>query len=918
MASNGSVDLQWLDGAAPSTTLVGSAFGVPWTQGAIDKTTALAATASNGSGIPLQSWPLAYWPDGSLKWTGHALAVTEGLTNKFTVAPGTPAEPTDEVTVTDANGQIRVTTGSFTAVFNKSGSTLIDSLQLDGSTKAAGGKLLINVQNAPDEPELGTSPKTALTDGQIEDVTIEQDGPVRAVIKVAGKYSGGGHAPFLPFTVRFYVSAGATALRIVHFFVFDGDQFSDFISGIGLTFTTPLTDELYNRQVRFASADGGLWAESVRGLSGLRRDATAPVLTPQFNGQAVPDISTWPTTVSSEVNLLPIWSDFTLDQLSAGRFGIVKRTNAGRKASFLDAGFGTRAAGAGYVGGATGGGVSFGLREFWQKAPSGLDVRNAGTDTANITVWAYSPRAPAMDMRHYDVVAHGLDLTYEDVGDPDPNPSGVGRSYEVILQAERATPARTDTVAFASSILTVPQVVATPSFYQSRSLFGGLWAQPTDKAPTIEKAKSDLLDFYVAEVDQRQFYGFWNYGDIMHTYDQTRHVWRYDVGGFAWDNAECGSDLWIWTSFLRTGRADVFRIAAAMTRHVSEVDFHHTGPFAGLGSRHHVTHWGDGAKEARMSSSTLKRPYFYLTADELVGDIMEYSLQADQAMYKWEPLRKVSPLPPQAPSRVRLGPDWTALAGNWFTQWERTMDDRWLERLKGGMADIAGFQYGFFTGGDGGAVGFFPDTGHMIDEGGEGTASYHLSMIFGGAELLIELIQIIDVPNFTKTFIEFCQYYNASNEVQTQRYGKGLNSAKNFPQWYAKYQAWAGVQLNDDSLKQAAWDVLNANTVGVWPPVTQVGGTDVLNPINEIANVATNDSAQLSLSQYGTLAMAPDQAPTSLWHMSPSVAGRAEPDESDEQTICGSLSEKESTVLEGNKTVADREGRRWWRRALCM
>ena len=55
-------------------------------------------------------------------------------------------------------------------------------------------------------------------------------------------------------------------------------------------------------------------------------------------------------------------------------------------------------------------------------------------------------------------------------------------------------------------------------------------------------------------------------------------------------------------------------MASAMTRHLSEVDFHHIGPFAGLGSRHHVTHWGDGAKEARITSSTLKRPFYYLTS----------------------------------------------------------------------------------------------------------------------------------------------------------------------------------------------------------------------------------------------------------------------------------------------------------------
>ena len=56
-------------------------------------------------------------------------------------------------------------------------------------------------------------------------------------------------------------------------------------------------------------------------------------------------------------------------------------------------------------------------------------------------------------------------------------------------------------------------------------------------------------------MEQRRWYGFWDYGDVMHTYDPTRHAWRYDVGGFAWDNTELMPDLWLWYSFLRTGRA---------------------------------------------------------------------------------------------------------------------------------------------------------------------------------------------------------------------------------------------------------------------------------------------------------------------------------------------------------------------------
>ncbi|KAG9218199.1 hypothetical protein CCMSSC00406_0005880 [Pleurotus cornucopiae] len=862
------VDIKWLDGKAPAALPAGTSFGIPWAQGDIDKTTPISVASSNGQKVPLQSWPLAYWPDGSLKWTGHALSAGTPA-DSFSISQGTPVEPTFPVSVSQNGNSITATTGQFSVTFNKSGATLIDSFSLGGKKLVQGGKLVVYVQNAPDEPEAAAAgPAIQITQGTIESVVIEQKGPVRAVIKVTGKYSGGGHAAFLPFTLRFYISAGATAVRMVHFFIYDGDQFKDFIKAIGLTFTTPLTDELYNRHVRFVTADGGIWGEPVRVLSGLRRDATPAVLAPQFNGQAVPDISTWPTTVSSGVDQLPVWSDYTLDQLRPNDFTVAKRSNAGRAASWLgNAGHGTRAAGVGYVGGAQGGGVVFGLKDFWQGAPRGLDIRGAGGDTATVTLWAYSPRAPAMDMRHYDTVAHGLDLTYEDVGDPDPNPIGVGRSWEATIQLFSSTPSRSTLAGLGSVQTNPPQLVASPEFYASQKLFGGRWNVPdmsTSGSRAIEKRKSDLLDFYLLDIEQRQFYGFWDYGDVMHTYDQTRHTWRYDVGGFAWDNGELSTDLWLWMSFLRTGRADVFRIAHAMTRHLSEVDTHHTGPFAGLGSRHNVNHWGDGAKEARVAGSTLRRPFYYLTADELMGDLMDFTLQADQTIMTWDPLRKVfPPPPPEGPGRLRIGPDWTTLAGNWFTRWERTNDEKWLERIKIGMRDIGGFKFGLFTG-NGAAVGWNADTAHLVDEGGEGLGSYHLTMIFGGGELLMEAMDLIkDEPEFDAAWLDFCRLYNASNADKTARYGKSFSSG-GFTQYYAKLQAYAGQRLNDVSIKQAAWNFINTNQVGVWAPVADVGGTDVINPIKEIPNLATNDAGQLSLSEYAVLAIAPELAPNSL------------------------------------------------------
>lgn len=53
------------------------------------------------------------WPDGSLKWTGHALGADSGLADSLKVSVGTPSEPSSPVSVSQSKGGITVTTGSF-------------------------------------------------------------------------------------------------------------------------------------------------------------------------------------------------------------------------------------------------------------------------------------------------------------------------------------------------------------------------------------------------------------------------------------------------------------------------------------------------------------------------------------------------------------------------------------------------------------------------------------------------------------------------------------------------------------------------------------------------------------------------------------------------------------------------------------
>ncbi len=512
------------------------------------------------------------------------------------------------------------------------------------------------------------------------------------------------------------------------------------------------------------------------------------------------------------------------------------------------------------------GGLGVGIRDFWQRFPRSLDVRAASTDSATITLWSWSPLGGAMDLRHYDTVAHGLDLSYEDVQEGFSTPQGVARSTDMQLWAFEATPSRDTITALSTTLTAQPQIVAPAAWYHGAGVFGR-WSLPdrsTSARATLEDSIARDVTFYRGQVDERAWYGFWHYGDVMHTYDSDRHTWRYDVGGFAWDNAELGTDAMLWYAFLRSGDPATFRLARAMTQHVSEVDVHHSGRFAGLGSRHNVMHWGDGAKEARVSESFTKRFSYYLTADEWQGELMRSSLQVDQTLLSIDPLREV--LPPQtiAPARVRIGPDWYALVSNWLTEWERTGDTKWRDLIVTGMRDIAALPAGLFTGEAGGAVGFDPATGHIVNfNKGDFTGGYNLAMAFLGEQILWETLDLVDVPEFRQTLLDFCRYVQAPSAEKIARYGRDFNPQV-FGTIYSRMTAWAGEQLGDATIRQRGWAAFLNDPAGrPWPAAVQVGGNAVAEPVDEIPlhDFGTNDAAQRGLAIIFLLDIAPAEAP---------------------------------------------------------
>lgn len=859
-------DLRWLDGAAPNA-IEGATFGVPWPRGALKPTQPFKIVDRAGEQFPVQSWPIAYWPDGSLKWSAHAVVGVEGR-DDLSIVMGKPKAPNAPVTVAQTSETITVASGELLWRLPKSGADLVSEATRGGRATLRNLRLVAIAQDQPALEPDGVV-HSARYESWFSTVTVEQSGPVRAVVRFDGVHRGGGRE-WLPVTVRLYFHAGSDSVRIVHSFILDGDPAKDFIRGLGVTARVPMSDETHNRHVRLSGEGVGVFGEAVRTLTGLRSrgDPGPAAREAQIAGRAV-RAETLPPKLRAGLKWIPEWGDFSLSQPTPDGFTLRKRTSAGH--AWIDSNAGQRTRGLAYVGGASGG-IALGLKDFWQRAPTGLDIRNAHTELAELTAWMWSPEAPAMDVRPYrsangmDTHAEeleGLDITYEDYEAGWDDARGIARTSELTLWVLGETPSHEVFSAMAGRIADPPRLTVSPQRLKSAAVFGD-WDVADPSTPTrkrIEERLAYLIDYYMKEQDQRRWYGFWSYGDVMHTYDPDRHMWRYDVGGYAWDNSELSTDLWIWYTYLRTGRADVFKFAEAMTRHTGEVDVYHLGRFKGFGTRHGVQHWSDSSKQPRVSNVAYRRIYYYLTADERVGDLMRDLVTSDSALEAVDISRKLPPSPgrqrPKGVVASGFGTSWGAFLGAWLTEWERTRDPRWRDRILNGMNSIGAMKKRWFAG----EAPYDLKTGKFLGEGDYVSVS-HLNAVFGVVEMTSELLDLVDAPAYRRAWLEYCRYYNAPPAELKALLGQAPGG-HNLGDAHSRLTAYAAKHENDHALALRAWSEFfgKAGREGgdlMLSRTRRIDGVAVLRPIDEDPVISTNAAAQWSLAAIQNLALIGD------------------------------------------------------------
>lgn len=791
-------------------------WGCMWEKGECTGETEYYIKCKAGEELPMQSRITAYWPDGSVKWTAHT-AEAALLEQEIEVIPKDRRHLQDsdqseklvvergkesiKLVVEKDKERIKLLAGSLEIDIPQDGTSLFHRITYKGKVFLTDARSVLLLE----EPAVWEGKNIKLEkeySPKITEIAVEEEGELRVIIKYTGHHELAGEKK-IPFIIRMLVGLNSSQLDFVHTFLYDGDEDKDFLKGLGIRFSAPVTGKIYNRHVKFMG-DHGIFHESLAQLLSWRPRVPQEVYAAQARGEVLEPQGEEKEIIEKVIKDMPFWSEYDICQDSASHYSIRKKIKD-KNCCYLDCLQGNRTEG-GAAFGSEQGSLLFSLRDFWEKYPSGYTFHNLDGDLAEATVWLWSPKAAAMDFRHYANRGYNQ-VYYEGYDYKGATPYGIACTSELSLRLSgKIIPSDEEIREFTEGVKYPVRYVGTPKYYHKLKAFG-YWSLPEHRNETenwLEMQLNRAVDFYLAEVEQRNWYGMFNYGDFMHTYDKERHQWRYDMGGYAWDNTELVPTLWLWYAFMRTGREDVFHLAEKLLRHTSEVDVYHMGKYKGLGSRHNVRHWGCPCKEARIAMAAHHRFYYYLTGDRRLEDIFWELKDNELSFLEKDPLGDFYEKEKMVyPSHARSGPDWSSLCANWMTQWERFQDTKYRDKITVGIEDIKKAPLKLISGPD---FEFDPLTVHLRYIGERAAGGTHLQICMGAPQVWMELSDLLEDEEWKQMMADYGRFYYLPREEQLKE-SEGIIGEREFslPFMAAAMGAYGAWYFKDEILAERTW-----------------------------------------------------------------------------------------------------------------
>jgi uncharacterized repeat protein (TIGR02543 family) len=522
--------------AAPAAARVPLRTGVPFPVGAVKSLDSLRLENADGTQeIPAQFNALAKWPDGSLKAVLVQLVGNLGPAVKYRVAYGAEvrrAAPAQQISVAQENG-VAVSAGSVRFTVNPKG--VLDGLwrDVDGDGKfstdeqlLAGGD--ISAVNAFDglEYTAGAGPDAT--------VTIEENGPMRAVVKTQGALVSSSQAVLVKYLARYYASVGSDKVDV----------------------ELTIIDDRLEKDVE---KPGPNLALSIKGLS-MRWAYTADGASYRFGGES----GVHAGTDAGEHYLLQTGAFHYVDGSDQGHTFAYSGVGKGSKApGWLSFGSGSRQ-------------LTVMIKDFWQQFPIELDL---DTDKKTITAGLFPARS----------IAGAADISPISPGGTEyrrPNTlyfvrPGGAKTYQMRLVAHAESPLDADLSTLSDSYQRHRlDLVASLDWYTSSGVWGDINVGWLDQSTGYDS--SLLKDIYIPSVEtagahDATMFGWRDFGDRL------RAGWADVQNGLripSWyDDTHIGANAHF-KQFLRTGEQRWYGLAEIATRHFMDVDVSH-GPRQG-------------------------------------------------------------------------------------------------------------------------------------------------------------------------------------------------------------------------------------------------------------------------------------------------------------------------------------------------
>jgi len=835
-------------------------FGCIWAQGELLDDSAFTLHNTDGTTSAVQSRVTAYWPDGSIKWSAHT-ADASRMTETIDLVAGASGDHPRAITVEPRSGGVRVFSDSLSLDIPDCGPLLFSNLTVDGRERVHRALPTVQIERR-EETEEGQVRTVCEFVGSIARMTVEVEGPVEAVIKYEGIHRNPKTGEeLIPFVIRLHI--GSDGLRFVHTFFYDGDETRDFLKGVSISLSSPISGAAYNRHIRFLG-DAGSFHESSANLLSWRPRLPAEVYASQCAGERLNLEGEVLADVQRILTDMPHWDTWAICQDTPTHFSINKKL-ALPDVCFLECLHGNQARGGLSVGGENGW-LSVAIRDFCKRHPSGYTVSGLTSDEVRTDIWFYAPMAEAFDFRHYTNRGYNQ-VYYEGYDFFGASAYGIAATSECTLMwGDGVVASERALIAHADWTDKPPVYVAESAFYHERRAFG-YWSLPaggTEMERWLEAQLDKAVAFYLNEVEQRHWTGLFNYGDFMHTYDRERHIWRYDMGGYAWDNTELVPTFWLALAFIRSGREEIFTLAEKMSRHASETDVYHFGRYKGLGSRHNVRHWGCPCKEARIAMAGHHRLLYYLTGDRRLGDIFSELKDNELTFLEKDPLGEFYDKDQMVyPSHARSGPDWSSLCSNWMTEWERTNDNTYRDKILTGIRDIEAAPLKLISGPD---FEFDPLTVRLRYIGENTTGGTHLQICMGAPSIWMEMADLLEDESWKRMMGDYGRFYFLPRAQQVEESNALIGDREfSLPFMASSMGAYGAWYLQDRETADRVWAVLlgalltDDDDSGFEPTlVTDAGNRAVL---SEIAWISTNFAAQWCLNVIMTLEFIRDALP---------------------------------------------------------